>query len=105
MTQTTIEARTDSPATTRTGRCRAAQPKLNTTLSVEERHLLASDRPITFEQWVRLLRKDDPGYTYRVTTSGPHASQVTDGFTIEAEWLWAEQRPEVFTLIRQMLEH
>jgi len=51
---------------------------------------------------VRVLTKGDVGYSETMVMDGTLASSTVDGFAIDCEWLWADNRPDVLTLLRQM---
>lgn len=53
---------------------------------------------------VRILTKGEAGYSEQIVTTGMLASSAVAGFSIDCEWLWTEDRPDVLNLLRQMVE-
>ena len=53
---------------------------------------------------VRYLRKDEANYDEKFLTSGRLEFVTVPGFWIEIEWLFADEKPEEFTVTQQLIE-
>lgn len=53
---------------------------------------------------VRYLRKNETDYEEAILTEGRLAFVGVPGFRIEVEWLFAEIKPDEFTITRQLIE-
>ncbi|MDX1935230.1 MAG: hypothetical protein SFU56_21745 [Capsulimonadales bacterium] len=52
----------------------------------------------------RQLRKNESDYDEAFLTSGPLEMTVVPGFRLQVEWLFSEDRPDAFTITKQLLE-
>jgi len=56
------------------------------------------------KNWVRYLRKADTDYDESFLTDGQLTFACLPGFAIEVEWIFADPKPNAFTICQQLLQ-
>ena len=70
-------------------------------MEIEERVVCWGERPITFEEFLDLNDLNGERIEMR---SGELALETVPGFVLQVEWLFADPRPDEWTLLKSLLE-